>query len=203
MRTDRIGPVAGVMLAAGASTRMGENKLFFEIEGETLLRRAVRRASAAGLDPVIVVLGHDADRARRALADVRCQPVLNPSYARGVYESLRTGIAAVPPEAAAAVVLLADMPFVTTAMIDTLVEQFRRSDAPLVVSDYGGVNAPPVLYGRSLFDELRTVEGEGCGKQVVKRHRREALSVAWPEDALTDLDVPEDYERLKARVAAR
>jgi len=203
MPVERTGPVAGVMLAAGASTRMGANKLLFTIEGETLLRRAVRRASAAGLDPVIVVLGYDADRALRTLADLGCQPVLNPHYARGVYESLRAGIAAVPAAAAAAVVLLADMPFVTAAMIQTLIDRFRSSDAPLVVSEYGGVNAPPVLYGRALFDELRAVSGEGCGKQVVKRHRHEAVSVSWPADALTDLDVPEDYERLKATVAAR
>lgn len=203
MPSERTGPVAGVVLAAGVSARMGRNKLFFDIEGETLLRRAVGRALAAGLDPVIVVLGYEAERAIEALAGLRCRPVVNPNYERGVYESLRTGVVAVPPESAAAVVMLADMPFVTSAMIETLIERFRGSAAPLVVSDYGGVNAPPILYHRSLFDELRAVEGEGCGKQVVKRHRSEALSVAWPEEALADLDVPEDYERLKAKVEAR
>lgn len=200
MRADRTGPVAGIVLAAGASTRMGANKLFFELEGETLLRRAVRAASAAGLDPVFVVLGHEAERAREALADLRCEAVLNPDYARGVNASLRAGIVCVPAEAAAAVVMLADMPFVTSAMIAALIEKFRGGDASLVVSQYGDVNAPPVLYARSLFEELRTVEGEGCGKQVVKRHRSEALIASWPEEALADLDVPEEYERLKARI---
>jgi len=201
MRPDRSGPVAGVVLAAGASVRMGANKLLFEIEGEVLVHRAVRRASAAGLNPVIVVLGHEAERVRLTLADLRCQAVVNPAYARGVHESLRVGIGAVPPDALAAVVMLADMPFVTSAMIETLVERFRGGDAPLVVSEYGHVNAPPVLYGRALFDELRAVDGEGCGKRVVQRHSHEAMTVSWPEEALSDLDVPEDVDRLQAKAA--
>jgi CTP:molybdopterin cytidylyltransferase MocA len=100
--------------------------------------------------------------------------------------------------ARAAVVILADMPFVTPAMIETLIREYRESTAPLVVSDYEGVNAPPVLYDRSLFYELEVSEGQGCGKHVVKRHRHEARSVAWPAEALADLDLPEDVDRVKA-----
>lgn len=202
MRRDRTGPVAGVVLAAGTSTRMGHNKLFFELEGETLLQRAVRQVAGAGLDPVIVVLGHEADRAREALADLPCQRIVNEDYARGINSSVRAGIRAIPHHAVAAVVVLADMPFVTTSMIAALVERFRESTAPLVISDYGGVHAPPQLYSRPLFDELLAMEGEGCGKQVVKRHRSEAICMSWPAVALTDVDVPEDYERLKTIIAA-
>jgi molybdenum cofactor cytidylyltransferase len=105
--------------------------------------------------------------------------------------------------ARAAVVMLADMPFVTSAMIETLVEKYRRGSAPLVISDYDGVNAPPMLYDRSLFEELSVPEGHGCGKQVVKRHRQEAESASWPAAALTDLDAPEDYARVKASIEAQ
>ena len=202
MPFERAGAVAGIVLAAGASTRLGRNKLFLELEGESLLRRAVRRVSNAGLDPVVVVLGYEADRAREELAGLRCVPIVNADYVRGVNSSVRAGIMAVSP-ATAAVVVLADMPFVTTAMIATLVDRYRTSAAPLVISDYGGVNAPPMLYNRSLFDELMSMQGEGCGKQVVKRHRDEALTVSWPPEGLTDLDLPEDYERVKALVEAR
>lgn len=202
MSADRGGPVAGVVLAAGASTRMGRNKLFCELDGETLLRRAVRRAGEAGLDPVLVVVGHEAERALSELAGLPFRPVPNPDYARGVNSSVHAGIAAVPPKAAAAMVILADMPFVTAEMIATLVERFHGSDAPLVVSDYGGVNAPPTLYSRPLFAELLEMEGEGCGKQVVRRHQAEALGVSWPPEALSDVDVPEDYERVAAMAAA-
>ena len=193
--------LAGIVLAAGASTRMGGNKLFFELEGETLLRRAVRAAVSAGLDPVLVVLGHEAERARGKLADLACQPVLNPDYARGQGSSLRAGVAALPPQAAAVVVTLADMPFVTAGMIATVVERYRQGTAPLVVSDYGGVKAPPTLYDRSLFAEVLALEGEAGGRHVVEGHRDELLSVAFPAEALADLDVPADYERVKARMA--
>ncbi len=202
MPGERTGPIAGVVLAAGASTRMGRNKLLFDIEGEPLVRRAVTHALAAGLDPVIVVLGHEADRVQRELVGLPCRTVLNADYALGVNGSLKTGVAAVPPDAGAVVVVLADMPFVTGDMIATLVARYRAGTAPLVISDYAGVNAPPMLYDRVLFGELQTMEGEGCGRQVVRRHRHEAIAVEWSADALTDLDVPEDYERVRALLAA-
>jgi molybdenum cofactor cytidylyltransferase len=199
MPSERTGSVAGVVLAAGTSSRMGKNKLFFDLDGETVVHRAVRRATEAGLAPVFVVLGHEAERVRDAIGTLPCQPVLNPNYSAGVNSSLKTGIQAIAnTSAAAAVVILADMPFVTSEMIATLVNEYRQSSAPLVVSDYEGVNAPPILYDRSLFHELATSEGEGCGKHVVKRHRDEARRVAWPQGALADLDVPEDVARLKA-----
>jgi len=201
MPSDRTGPVAGVVLAAGTSTRMGQNKLFMRLDGEALVRRAVERASKAGFDPLIVVLGHEADLVQQALEGIRYRPVLNPEYALGVNSSLRAGIrAASGTDARAAVVILADMPFVTTAMIETLVATYRRSEAPLVISDYQGVNAPPMLYDRSLFGELVALEGQGCGKHVVKRHQHEAEVAPWPVEALTDLDVPEDFTRVKASV---
>ena len=201
--SERSGAVAGVVLAAGSSTRMGRNKLFFELDGETLLRRVVRRAIAAGLDPVIVVVGHEAERARAEIAALPCKPVDNPDHALGINRSLRTGISHVPERARAAVVMLADMPFVTGRMVAELVARYRDSTAPLVISAYGDVNAPPMLYDRALFSELRQMEGEGCGRQVVRRHRDEAISVSWPEAALRDIDVPEDYERIRAELGAR
>ena len=97
--------------------------------------------------------------------------------------------------------MLADMPLVTTEMIATLVTRYRASEAPLVISDYDGVNAPPMLYDRALFEELRVMEGEGCGRQVVRRHQSSAEVVAWPVTALTDLDVPSDYELVRSLAA--
>ncbi len=186
---------AGVVLAAGASTRMGENKLLLRLDGESLVARAVRRAAEAGLDPVIVVLGHEAPRVERALEGRPCRFVHNPDHASGQGSSFRAGIASVPPASPAAVVLLADMPHVTPAMIEALVERRRATGAALVVSEYGGVSAPPTLYGRTLFAEI--VSGNGCGRDVVKRHRAEAEVVAWPADRLADLDEPGDVERLR------
>jgi molybdenum cofactor cytidylyltransferase len=197
MPPERSGPVAGLLLAAGTSSRMGSNKLFFELDGESMLRGAARRALAGGLSPLLVVLGHQAERARQELDGLPCQIVLNPSYEQGMSSSLRAGVAALPAGIRAAMVILADMPFVTADMIASLIARYRSSEAPLVISDYEGVNAPPMLYDRVLFGELQTTAGEGCGRQVVQRHRHEAEILPWPVTALADLDVPEDYVRLK------
>jgi molybdenum cofactor cytidylyltransferase len=192
--------LAGIVLAAGSSTRMGRNKLLLELDGEPLVRRAVRAALDGSLGQVVVVLGHEAERVREALAGLPCHPVLNPDHAAGVRLSLQVGVRQVPAEAAAAMVILADMPFVTSAMIEAVADRYRQGGAPLVVSEYGDVNAPPTLYDRALFPELLTMGGEGCGKQVVRQHKHEAAVVRWPEAALSDIDVPEDYERVRAQL---
>jgi molybdenum cofactor cytidylyltransferase len=199
---DREGRVAGVVLAAGSSSRMGSNKLFLDLGGETVLLRCVRGALAAGLDPVLVVLGHDAGRARAELSGLSCRAVVNAEHARGMNTSLSAGIGAVPGEAVAAVVALTDMPLVTAEMLAELVRRYRASSAPLVVSDYGGTLAPPVLYDRALFGELQGAEGDGCGKRAIERHRGEALTVSWPAAALADLDQPADYERIRAELGS-
>jgi len=196
------GPVAGVVLAAGASARMGSNKLLLELEGEPLVRRAARCALEAGLDPVVVVVGHEAGRTEAALLGLRCQVVQNPDHARGQGSSLAAGLAALPPGAGAAVVLLADMPLVAAPQVAALVERYRASAAPLVLADYAGVLAPPALYARALFAEL-CGPGDAPGKQVVARHRAEALTVPFPAGALADVDVPGDLDRLESALHIR
>jgi molybdenum cofactor cytidylyltransferase len=190
------GPVAAVVLAAGASTRFGRNKLLLKLSGESLVRRAAKAALEAGLDPVVVVLGHDAGRVRGELGGLAVRIVVNPDHARGMNTSLRAGVAALPNECSAAVVHLADMPHVGAAMLARLVATFAETGAPLVASDYGGVHAPPTLYARALFPELGGAEGDGCGKRVVRRHEAEAVRVPWPAETLADVDREEDWERV-------
>ncbi len=192
--------IAGIVLAAGSSSRMGHNKLLLDLGGEPLVRRVVERALAAGLDPVIVVLGHEADRAGAALDGLTCQRVINHRHAEGVRTSLQTGVAqAAALGADALVVILADMPHITAAMIATLLERYRATRPPLVVSSYGDVDAPPILYGRPLFADLLAIPEGRCAKSVVRRHRSEAVVVPWPPASLHDVDLPEDYERLRTQ----
>ncbi|MGO9831326.1 MAG: NTP transferase domain-containing protein [Myxococcaceae bacterium] len=195
--------VAGVVLAAGTSSRMGRNKLLLPLGKQSVVRRAVETALAAGLEPLLVVLGHEQERVQAELRGLRYTPVLNPAYAQGINTSVRCGIAAVPAEAQAALVMLADMPFVTSDMVRTVVERYRAGTSPLVVSSYEGVDAPPMLYERSLFAELLALEGDGCGKRVVKRHRLESVQVPWPASALADLDVPADLDAALAELGGR
>jgi molybdenum cofactor cytidylyltransferase len=193
--------VVALVLAAGSSTRMGRNKLLLGIGGESLVRRAARVALESGVDAVTVVLGHEADRVKAELAGLDCATVVNPEHANGQGASLRKGVASLPKDADAALVLLADMPFVSAAMVVAVLERHRESGAPLVISRYGGVQAPPTLYGRALFDELLAIPDERCGKQLVRRHEPEAAVVDFSAEALRDIDVADDYERVRAELA--
>ena len=84
------------------------------------------------------------------------------------------------------------MPRVTSEMLATLVARYRESGAPLVVSKYGGVNAPPGLFDRSLFAEILSMRGRGCGRRITRLHRSEAVVVDWPVERMADVDVPAD-----------
>jgi molybdenum cofactor cytidylyltransferase len=192
--------IAGIVLAAGLGTRMGRNKMLINLDGRSVVRRAVETATAARLSPVLVVMGHEHDRVQADLNGLLYLKVINPDYALGMNTSLRAGIAAVPDSCAAALLMLADMPLVDARMLTDLCEAFRSKQSPLVVSTYDQVVAPPIVYGRELFAELLALRAEDCGKRVVKAHRDEALELAWPASALTDLDQPGDVDRVLAEL---
>lgn len=188
--------IGAIILAAGASRRMGRNKMLLTLDGEALVRRAARRAHAAGLSPVIVVIGHEAEEVRAALGGVACMCVENPEFTGPTTSSLHVGLRQLPSDVTAVVVILADMVHVTEAMLRTMLETAHTSEAPLVVSQYGEAIAPPLLFRRPLFAELLAWHGEGAGKQVVQQHRTEVAIIDWPLAALADIDTPEDWARL-------
>lgn len=189
---------AAIILAAGISSRMGRNKLLLSLDGEPLVRRAAREVSDAGLAPVVVVVGFEADLVRAALDGLDCQAAINPDYDGPSSRSMHAGLRALPPDAAGAVVVLPDMVHVTADMLRGVRAAGNASPAPLVVSRYGDVKAPPILFRRSLFDELLAWRGEGCGKPVVKGHANEAVYLDWPPGTLDDVDTPEDFARVGA-----
>jgi molybdenum cofactor cytidylyltransferase len=184
---------AAIVLAAGASRRMGTNKLLLDIEGEPLVRRAVGRALDAGLSPVVVVLGHEPERVRAALSDFPCTFASSTDPTGPTSDSLHRGIDALPEEVEAAVVVLADMVEVTAEMLRTIAE--GPESALVVASRYGGVVAPPVRFRRGLFPEVLAFSGDGCVRTIARRHHADTIVVEWPEGALADVDTPEDWAR--------
>lgn len=189
--------IAAVILAAGASRRMGSNKLLLPVEGEPMVHRTVRRVRDAGCDPIIVVTGHDGERVRAALAALDVAFAESPDPTGPTSTSLHAGLRALPSDVDAALVMLADMVRVTTPMLRALVEGAAAGPEPLGVSRYGDVLAPPLLFARALWPELLAWHGEGCGKAVVRAHEREARLHEWPVEALQDVDTPDDYEAVR------
>ncbi len=175
---------------------MGRNKMLLAVDGVPMVRRAVQQATEAGLSPVVVVVGHQEPLVRAALDGLDCVFALNGDYTGPTSTSLHAGLRALDADVSAVVILLGDMVRVTSAMLTALTDVAREGNAPLAVSRYGDVLAPPLLFQRALWGELLAWHGEGCGKAVVKRHQQDATMIDWPESALRDVDTPDDYHEL-------
>jgi molybdenum cofactor cytidylyltransferase len=191
--------ISAVVLAAGASTRMGTQKLLLPLEGETLLSRTVRRVCDAGFDDVLVVLGSEHEQTRTALEGLPVRIVVNPDHATGMGSSFRTAVANLP-DSEAALFALADQPFLSAAEYRAVLEAYRRQASPIVSVRYGDVTAPPHLFAREFFPEL--TELEHGARPVLARHRDQTTVLTFPSELLADVDTPEDYELAKRRAAS-
>ena len=185
--------IAGIVLAAGTASRMGRNKLVLPVQGKPMVAHAVEAAAAAGLDPVIVVTGHEAAVVRRAVGKTPVTFVQNDDFARGLSTSLRAGIAAVPPECEGAVLLLGDMPGITAPLIEKVVKAFDPADdRAICVATAQGERGHPVLWGRQFFPELEALEGDVGARAVMSRYPALVCDVEADDDApLADIDTPE------------
>lgn len=191
-------PIAAIILAAGAATRMGRPKQLLDWGGRPLVRLAAEQALASGLAPVLVVVGAAADEVSAALAGLPVEIVPCPEYAAGQSASLRAGVAALPEDAAAAVIMLADQPFVTAAIVARLADEWRVRQAPIVAPLYRGVRGNPVLFDRAIFAELLVVTGDRGARAAVAADPARVLAVPFDDDRpLADIDTPEEYERLR------
>jgi molybdenum cofactor cytidylyltransferase len=190
--------IRGVVLAAGASTRMGTHKLLLPLGPEPMVRRTVRQVCAAGYDDMLVVLGREADAVRAALEGLPCRFAINAAYETGMGSSFRAAVEALE-ECEAAVFALADQPFVTEDDYVRVREAFD-GDVAVVCARFGKVTAPPHLFTRELFVELRALK-EGA-RPVLARHASRSRIVDLPADHLVDIDTPEDYARALALVGS-
>lgn len=200
-----------IVLAAGASIRMGKAKQLLRYEGETLLRRATAAALASRCRPVIVVLGAHANVSalQNEITDTDAQIVINKQWAEGMSSSIRCGIAQLEAttngQIEGAVLTLCDQPFVTGEVINRLLEAHCAGASSLVASAYEaeGVEARgvPALFGRALFSELTSLRGTIGAKRVIERHLTRATVIAVPE-AIFDVDTLRDYQSLLTHTAS-
>jgi molybdenum cofactor cytidylyltransferase len=194
--------IPGIVLAAGASHRFGQNKLLIPLGGHAVLYHALQAALTAPLDPVILVLGYESDKALQALEELRGSPKLrvlkNSHWAQGRAESLKLGLAAVPAHAPGAVVLLGDMPLVTPALIARVAQAFLRAHT-LCFPIYRGLPGRPVAIPRELFGEFAQLSGDASGLPILQKHWERAIKLELaPDEEPTqwDIDTPEDLERM-------
>lgn len=196
--TDDEAPVGAIVLAAGASSRMGAAKQLFDVDGRSLVRRAAEAACDAGCAPVVVVVGAQAERVRAALDGLGVAIAFNPGWREGIASSLRCGVEALPEGVSAAIVLLCDQPAVSPGLLESLIRRRRESGRPIVACRYGSVTGVPALFARELFPQLLALEGDAGARSLLARAGDEVESVGFPDGAF-DLDTPEDWARWRAR----
>ena len=190
--------IPAIVLAAGRSSRMGRAKATLPAgDGHTFLTRIVQTFLDAGVDDVIVVVGHEADAiaASFAASGLPARFVLNRDYDRGQLSSLLAGIGVVDrPGVSAALVTLVDVPLVSPATVRAVVESYHRTGAPIVRPTSGDRHGHPLLIARSLFDALRAADPEAGAKPIVRAHASSAGDIAISDEgAFADIDTAEDY----------
>lgn len=186
-----------MILAAGTSSRLGQPKQLLEVGGRPLLQHAVDAAVEAGLEEVIVVLGHAADEVAAALRlPSGARIVVNPDFEAGQASSLRAGLSELSAECSAAVILLADQPGVSYETVRAVADAYREGAGPVVQATYGNRPSHPVLFDRQLWPQLEAVEGDVGARDLLAQHPEWVTVVEVGGLPPPDIDTWEDYQRL-------
>ena len=189
-----------IVLAAGRSSRMGRAKATLPAgDGHTFLTRIVQTFLDAGVDDVIVVVGHDAELIASSFSEsgLPARFVVNREYDRGQLSSLLAGLGVVDrPGVSAVLVTLVDVPLVSSATVRAVLERYRATRAPIVRPTSGDRHGHPLLIDRSLFDALRAAEPSTGAKPIVRAHASADGDIAIDDEgAFTDIDTDEEYRR--------
>ena len=185
-----------VILAAGASTRLGTPKQLLRYGEKSLLFRAAQTAVASVCEPVVIVLGAYAELLKQEVQDLPVQVVENPHWQEGMGASIGTGIEAIntfSDNIEAVVLMLCDQPFVSVDFINKLVESSRLTKHSIVASQYQGTLGVPALFKCALFGELLSLKSAEGAKKVIAKYSGEVDSVAFANGVI-DIDTPGDYE---------
>ena len=184
--------VGAIILAAGASRRMGQPKQLLPVAGQPMVRRVTEAVCAADMAQVIVVLGARAQAVASVLQGLPVDLVINHAWQAGLSTSVRAGIGGLHPDIDAVLLVLADQPGLGPDLLRKLVDRYGATGAPIVAPFYQGQRGNPVLFDRALFAELEGVEGDRGGRAVITRHEADLVGVEV-DDVLSDIDTPEDY----------
>ncbi|MBN3884607.1 MULTISPECIES: nucleotidyltransferase family protein [unclassified Nostoc] len=187
-----------IILAAGASVRMGTPKQLLRYGEQSLIGHIVEVANASVCHPIIVVLGAYSELIKPEINSEQVHIVENPLFGEGISSSIRVGIKAlnlINKEAKAVVLMVCDQPFISPQLINQLVEVHETTLKPIVASQYTNTLGVPALFNRTLFAKLTTLSGTDGARQIIKKYLGEVLAIPFSEGGF-DLDIPDDYEQL-------
>ncbi len=189
---------AGILLAAGNSSRLGQPKQLLTIAGETLIRRAARVLLEGGCASVFVILGAFEEECRQALSGLPVEIVCNKKWREGMGTSVAIGIATLSakiPNADAAIISVCDQPYLDAGLIEALVSEGRSGGCSIVASDYGENLGPPALFGATHFHELTGLQGETGARQLIQIYASSTARVSFPQGHV-DIDGSGDLAAL-------
>jgi molybdenum cofactor cytidylyltransferase len=196
--------VAGVVLAAGTSSRFGRVKQLLPFRKTTLLGQVIENATRSLLHEVVVVLGHGAKEIQNAMSLEGTNVAINQGYEQGQSTSLRVGLSAVSGEADGVMFLLGDQPLVGPAVMNVLIDGYCRTRAPILLPTYRNKRGNPVVIDRVLFPSIESLMGDVGARVLFEEYAEEIVEVEMEDDSIhLDLDTWEDYEELKRRSAIR
>ncbi len=187
-----ISPIAIIILAAGESTRMRLPKQLLPYKRKSLLQRAVDEALASKAQSVHVVLGAHADQIRRSVSMDNVTVVLNEKWGEGMSSSIRAGVGALRPDIEAAMIALCDQPYLSSTVINELIDRYLASGKPIVACEYDGLPGVPALFAKRYFTELTSLRGDSGARRIIQSHENDALLIPFSEGSV-DLDTPEEY----------
>lgn len=191
--------IAGLILGAGASQRFGPPKQLLPFRGTTMLGWVVDQAQRAeGLDEVVVVLGRAADQVREQVDFGAARVVENPIFGEGCSSSYRAGIGAINPATAAIMIILGDLPGITPEIINRLSGEWREHDAPIALCSFQGRKGHPMIFARSMFNQLLDLHGDKAAWKLVDANAALVQEVKFDLSYPDDINTPEDFARLAA-----
>lgn len=204
MSEKRSSGVSAIVLAAGMSRRMGTPKQLLRLSGKTILQHTLENVRASNVAEIVLVLGHEAESVEKETSTDGIKLVRNPEYQQGMGTSLRTGLAALNADAKAALIVLADQPFVGPETLNQLVACHQKLNPQIVIPTYNGFRGNPVLLDRSVFAELQGLSGDvGC-RAIFGNHTENIHKLAVNDiGILLDIDSQEEYQKLKADAVQR
>ena len=193
---DSSGPVALLLLAAGASTRMGRPKQLLPYHGRTLLRHAAETAVASGCAPIVLVTGALHEELLSEIAGLPIQAVRNQRWESGMASSIQAGLAAMDPaQPRAVLIMLTDQPLITPELLQQLVARQQQTQATIVATAYGDVLGVPAVFDHSLLPELLKLQGQQGAIRLIAGLGAAVGRVDFPA-GLLDVDTPEQYAAL-------